>query len=251
MSEMLRIVWVGLMAWMWAVGGLAAEVRVAVAANFSAPMQQLAQRFTQETGHQVVLSVGSTGHFYAQIRHGAPYDILLSADTQTPRKLEQEGLGVAGSRFTYAVGRLVLWSRQPGRVDDKGEVLRTGSFQTIALANPKLAPYGAAAVETMAKLGVLNDLQPKWVQGDNIAQTYQYIATGNAPLGFVALSQVMAKGQIASGSAWIVPAHLHAPIQQDAVLLIKGRDNVAAQSLLSFLRSDHARALIRSSGYEL
>jgi molybdate transport system substrate-binding protein len=214
-------------------------------------MQQLAQRFTQETGHQVVLSVGSTGHFYAQIRHGAPYDILLSADTQTPRKLEQEGLGVAGSRFTYAVGRLVLWSRQPGRVDDKGEVLRTGSFQTIALANPKLAPYGAAAVETMAKLGVLNDLQPKWVQGDNIAQTYQYIATGNAPLGFVALSQVMAKGQIASGSAWIVPAHLHAPIQQDAVLLIKGRDNVAAQSLLSFLRSDHARALIRSSGYEL
>ena len=229
----------------------AAEVSVAVAANFTAPMQKLAQAFEAETGHKAVLAFGSTGTLYAQIRNGAPFQILLAADDETPLKIEKEGLGVAGSRFTYAVGKLVLWSKQPGLVDEKGEVLRTGAFQRIALANPKLAPYGAAAVETMTKLGVLQALQPRFVQGENIAQTYQFVFTENAQLGFVALSQVYAEGKIVQGSAWIVPDNLHAPIQQDAVLLKKGSDNPAAVALVQFLRGERAKALIRSFGYAL
>ncbi len=220
----------------------AGEVRVAVAANFTAPMQKLAQAFEAETGHKAVLAFGSTGTFYAQIRNGAPFQILLSADDETPIKLEKEGLGVAGSRFTYALGKLVLWSKQHGLVDDKGEVLRSGRFQRIALANPKLAPYGAAAVQTMTKLGVLQALQPKFVQGENIAQTYQFVATENAQLGFIALSQVYLDGKIAQGSAWMVPAELHAPIQQDAILLTKGSNNPAAAALMQFLRGERAQA---------
>jgi molybdate transport system substrate-binding protein len=227
----------------------AAEVGVAVASNFMAPMQKIAQAFEQDTGHKAVLSFGSTGSFYAQIKHGAPFQVLLAADTQTPLKLEKEGLGVAGSRFTYAVGQLVLWSRQPGLVDDKGAVLRSSRFARIAIANPKLAPYGAAAVEVMGQVGVLKDMQPKLVQGENIAQTYQFVATGNAQLGFVALSQVMADGKMAPGSGWPVPPGLHAPILQDAILLSKGRDNPAAPALLRYLKSEKARALIRSFGY--
>jgi len=227
----------------------AAQVNVAVAANFAAPMQKIAQAFEQETGHKAVLSMGSTGHFYAQIRNGAPFQILLAADDETPVKIEKEGLGVAGSRFTYAIGRLVVWSKQPGFVDDRGDVLRSGQFQRIAIANPKLAPYGAAALEAMTQLGVLQALQPKWVQAENIAQTYQFIATENVPLGFVALSQVMANGKITHGSAWIVPSHLHAPLQQDAILLTKGIDNPAAIALLHFLRTDRVKLLIRSYGY--
>jgi molybdate transport system substrate-binding protein len=227
----------------------AAEVGVAVASNFMAPMQKIAQAFEQDTGHKAVLSFGSTGSFYAQIKHGAPFQVLLAADTQTPLTLEKEGLGVAGSRFTYAVGQLVLWSRQPGLVDGKGAVLRSGKFERIALANPKLAPYGAAAVEVMGQMGVLKDMQPKLVQGENIAQTYQFVATGNAQLGFVALSQVMADGKMAPGSGWPVPPGLHAPILQDAILLTKGRDNPAAPALLNYLKSEKARALIRSFGY--
>ena len=228
----------------------AAEVSVAVAANFTAPMRKIAQTFEQETGHQAILSFGSTGNFYAQIRNGAPFQILLAADDETPIKIEKEGLGVAGSRFTYAIGKLVLWSKQPGFVDDKGEILRSGKFQRIAVANPKLAPYGAAAVETMTKLGVLKELQPEFVQGENIAQTFQFVATENAQLGFVALSQVMTDGRIAQGSAWIVPSSLHAPIRQDALLLLKGKDNPAATALMNFLRSDRSRLVIRSYGYE-
>jgi len=227
----------------------AAQVNVAVAANFAAPMQKIAQAFEQETGHKAVLSMGSTGHFYAQIRNGAPFQILLAADDETPVKIEKEGLGVAGSRFTYAIGRLVVWSKQPGFVDDRGDVLRSGQFQRIAIANPKLAPYGAAALEAMTQLGVLQALRPKWVQAENIAQTYQFIATENAPLGFVALSQVMSNGKITHGSAWIVPSHLHAPLQQDAILLTKGIDNPAAIALLHFLRTDRVKLLIRSFGY--
>lgn len=227
----------------------AAEVNVAVAANFAAPMQKIAQAFEQETGHKAVLSVGSTGHFYAQIRNGAPFQILLAADNETPVKIANEGLGVAASRFTYAIGRLVVWSKQPGLVDDKGDILRSGQFQRIAIANPKLAPYGAAALQAMTQLGLVQALQPKWVQGENIAQTYQFIATENAPLGFVALSQVMANGKITHGSAWTVPSHLHAPLQQDAILLTKGIDNPAASALLHFLRSDRTKMLIRSYGY--
>jgi len=228
----------------------AAEVNVAVAANFTAPMQKIAQVFEQETGHKVILSFGSTGNFYAQIRNGAPFQILLSADDETPIRIEKEGLGVAGSRFTYAIGKLVLWSKHPGFVDDKGEILRSGKFQRIAVANPKLAPYGAAALETMTQLSVLQALQPKIVQGENIAQTFQFVATENAQLGFVALSQLITDGRIAQGSAWVVPSSLHAPIQQDALLLIKGKDNPAAIALMNFLRSARARLVIRSYGYE-
>ena len=247
---MVRIVCGVMVTWFCLACAWAAEVRVAVAANFAAPMQKLARVFEQETGHKILLALGSTGGFYAQIKHGAPFDILLAADDETPLKIEQEGLGVAGYRFTYAIGKLVLWSRQPGLVDDKGEVLRRGQFQRLAIANPKLAPYGAAAVEVLTHLGLLQAVQAKWVQGENIAQTYQFIATENVPLGFVALSQVMSDGQIQSGSAWVVPSHLHAPIQQDAVLLNKGRDNMAAQALMRFLRSDKVRSYIRASGYE-
>lgn len=228
----------------------AAEVSVAVAANFAAPMQKIAQAFEQDTGHKAVLSFGSTGMLYAQIRNGAPYQILLSADTETPNKLEKEGLGVAGSRFTYATGRLVLWSKQPGFVDDKGEVLRTGKFERIAIANPKLAPYGAAAMETISKLGLQQQLQARIVQGDNIAQAYQFVATENAQLGFVALSQVFVDGKMAQGSGWIVPAVAHAPIRQDANLLTKGQDSAAALSLMRYLRGERAKSLIRSYGYE-
>ena len=229
----------------------AGEVMVAVAANFTAPMQKIALAFEQETGHKAILSFGSTGGFYAQIKNGAPFQILLSADDETPLKLEKEGLGVAGSRFTYAIGKLVLWSKQPGLVDEKGQVLKGGKFERIAIANPKLAPYGAAAIETMTRLGVLQALQPKLVQGENIAQAYQFVASENAQLGFVALSQVMSDGKVAQGSGWMVPANLHTPIQQDAILLSKGADNPAAKALMAFLRTDKMQALIRNYGYAL
>ncbi len=233
----------------------AAEVSVAVAANFTAPMQKIALAFEQESGHKAILAFGSTGNFYAQIKNGAPFQVFLSADDETPARLENEGLVAAGSRFTYAVGKLVLWSRQPGLVDARADVLRAGSFGRIALANPKIAPYGAAALETMTNLGVLANLRPKFVQGENIAQTYQFVATENAQLGFVALSQVFADGRITQGSAWQVPASLHRPILQDAVLLTGrhtgSRDNPAATALLAFLRGDKARAIIRAYGYDL
>jgi molybdate transport system substrate-binding protein len=212
-------------------------------------MQKIAQAFAQETGHKALLSLGSTGNLYAQISNGAPYQVLLAADEATPRKLEAEGLGVAGSRFTYATGSLVLWSKQPGLVDEKGEVLRSGKFDRIAMANPKLAPYGAAAVQTLTQLGLLQTLQAKVVQGENIAQTYQFVASENAQLGFVALSQVMAEGRMAQGSAWVVPGHLHTPIRQDAVLLAKGRESPAAAAFMRFLRGEQARAVIRTFGY--
>ena len=234
-----------------ALSSSAAEVNVAVAANFSGPMQKIAQVFEQDTGHKAVLAFGSTGNFYAQIRNGAPFHILLAADDETPARIEKEGLGVPQSHFTYATGKLVLWSKQPGLVDDKGDVLRGAKFERLAIANPKLAPYGAAALETLAKLGLLQALQPKFVQGENISQTYQFVATENAALGFVALSQVFADGRLKDGSAWIVPASMHRPIQQDAVLLNAGKDKPAAAALISFLRSDKAKGIIRSFGYEL
>lgn len=234
-----------------ALSSFAAEVSVAVAANFSAPMQKIAQAFEQDTGHKAVLSFGSTGNFYAQIRNGAPFQILLAADNETPTRIEKEGLGVANTRFTYATGKLVLWSKQPGLVDDKGNVLRTGKFERLAIANPKLAPYGLAAMETLTKLGLLQSLQPKFVQGENISQTYKFVATENAPLGFVALSQVFADGRLKEGSAWMVPATMHQPIQQDAVLLNAGKDNPAAVALLGYLRTEKIKTLIRSFGYDL
>ena len=229
----------------------AAEVSVAVAANFTAPMQKIAQMFEQDTGHKAVLALGSTGNFYAQIKNGAPYQILLAADDETPARIEREGLGIAHSRFTYATGKLVLWSKQPGLVDDKGDVLRSGKFERIAIANPKLAPYGLAAMETLTKLGLMTSLKPKFVQGENITQTFQFVATENAALGFVALSQVFADGRVKEGSAWIVPANLHQPIQQDAVLLLGGKHNPAAAALLGYLCTDKVKSVIRSFGYDL
>lgn len=233
----------------------AAEVNVAVAANFSAPMQQIARAFNQDTGHRAILSMGATGSFYAQIRNGAPFHVFLSADDETPQRLEREGLAVAGTRFTYAIGQLVLWSPQPGRVDDRGEVLRTGAFPRLAIANPRLAPYGQAAMQVLDRLGVAAQWQPRLVAGENIAQAYQFVATGNASLGFVALSQVLVDGsmdgRLREGSAWVVPASLHDPIRQDAVLLSRGQGNPAATALLSYLRGDKARAVIRAHGYGL
>jgi len=228
----------------------AAEVTVAVAANFTAPMQKIAKAFAQDTGHKATLAFGATGKFYAQIKNGAPFQVLLAADHETPARLEKEGFSVAGTRFTYATGRLALWSAQPGMVDGKGDVLRTRIDGKIALADPQLAPYGAAAIETVTQLGLLQRLQPRFVQGESIAQAYQFVATGNAPLGFVALSQVLVDGRMAKGSAWVVPASLHAPILQDAVVLNPGKDNHAAMALTRYLRGGKARAIILSYGYE-
>ena len=228
----------------------AAQVQVAVAANLAAPMQELAAGFTRATGHQAVVALGSTGKFHAQIRSGAPFELLLAADDETPARLEREGHAVAGSRFTYAIGRLVLWSADPAAVDPQGQVLRQPPRGKLALADPRLAPYGAAALETLQKLGVLAAWQPHLVQGESIGQAFQFVATGNAPLGLVALAQVMAQGRIARGSAWIVPASLHAPLRQDAVLLKPGQGNPAAAALANYLRSEPARATLRGYGYQ-
>ena len=230
---------------------VAGEVLVAVAANFAAPMQKIAALFEQDTGHKARVSIGSTGSFYAQIKNGGPFQIFLSADDETPLKLEQEGHGVAGTRFTYATGKLVLWSKQPGLVDDKGQVLFGNSFQRLAVANPRLAPYGAASLETLQRLNLLETLKPKLVQGDNIAQTFQFVQTQNAQLGFLALSQVYADGKITQGSAWIVPANMHSPLKQDAVLLNAGKNLPAAEALLNYLKSEKAKAVIRSFGYSV
>ncbi len=229
---------------------MAAEVNVAVASNFTQPMKRIAQDFERETGHKATLSFGGTGQFYAQIRNGAPFAILLSADDETPQKLEQEGLAVKGSRFTYAIGQLVLWSKRPGFVDSRAEILKSGGFDKIAIANPKLAPYGAAAIETLDTLGLRDRTAPKFVEGSNITQTFQFVASGNAPLGFVALSQVLENGQLKEGSAWIVPSSMHTPIKQEAVLLSSGKDNAAATALLKYLQGERAKTVIQSFGYE-
>ena len=234
-----------------AVSARAGEVSVAVAANFTAPMQKIASLFEQDTGHKATLAFGSTGRFYAQIKNGAPFDLLLSADDETPAKLAKEGLAVDASRFTYAIGKLALWSKQPGLVDAQGLVLKSGTFDKIAVADPKLAPYGAAAVEVMTHLGVLNTLRPKFVQGENIAQTHQFVATQNAQLGFVALSQIIGSdGRLKSGSCWIVPADMMPPLRQEAVLLTKGERNRAASALLEFMKTGEAREVIRRHGYD-
>lgn len=241
---------VALLAACFALPALADQVPVAVAANFTAPMQKIAAEFEKDTGHQVVASYGATGKFYAQIRNGAPFEILLAADDETPARLVKENAAVAGSQFTYAIGKLVLWSAKPVIVDGAGEVLKQGGFEHIALANPKLAPYGAAAVAAMKALGVYDSLQPKFVTAENIGQTYQFVSSGNALLGFVALSQVLKDGRI-EGSAWVVPAKLYPPIRQDAVILDKGRGRPAAEALMKYLKGDQAKAVIRSYGYEL
>jgi molybdate transport system substrate-binding protein len=228
----------------------AAELSIAVAANFAAPIKIIAQDFQRDTGHKVSTAIGATGQFYAQIRNGAPFGVLLAADDETPMRLEREGFGVAGSRTTYAVGRLVLWSPKPDLVDASGGILRSNRFEKIAIANPKLAPYGAAALEVLRKMDVHERLKTRIVEGANIAQTYQFVASGNASLGFVALAQVSEQGRIREGSGWIVPSHMHAPILQDAILLSNGRTNPAAHAFLDYLKSERVKSLIRSFGYE-
>jgi molybdate transport system substrate-binding protein len=227
----------------------AGEVQVAAAANLWATIQKIAAAFARDTGHRAVVALASTGRFYAQIRNGAPFEVLLAADQETPGKLETQGLAVPGTRFTYALGRLALWSADEGVVDARGEVLRQPPQGKLAIADPRVAPYGRAAVETLRGLGVLPAWQSHVVQAENIAQAHQFVASGNARVGFVALSQVAEQGRFTRGSGWIVPAQDHAPIQQDAVLLARGANNPAATAFLDYLRGDAARAILRDAGY--
>ena len=227
----------------------AGEVQVAVAANFAAPLAKIGEGFSAATGHGLKTSAGATGKFQTQIAAGAPFELLLAADDETPRKLVADGLAVAGSNFSYAIGRLVLWSAQPGVVDEQGAVLAAGRFAHLAIANPKLAPYGRAAMQVLAARGLATALAPKLVSGESIAQTYQFVATGNAELGFVAWSQVAVPGKPVAGSHWLVPSSLHREIRQDAVLLKAGENNPAATALLAYLKTDAARAVMRSFGY--
>jgi molybdate transport system substrate-binding protein len=227
----------------------AGQVQVAAAANLARPIEKIAAAFQRDTGHRAIVALGSTGKFYAQIRNGAPFEVLLAADSETPRRLEAEGLARPGTRFTYATGRLVLWSAQEGVVDTRGDILRKPPAGKLAIADPRVAPYGAAAVQTLEKMRLLATWQPFFVQGESIAQAHQFAASGNARLAFVALSQVAEQGRIARGSGWIVPAVLHAPLAQDAVLLNPGADNPAAIAFLSYLRGNAARTILRNAGY--
>jgi molybdate transport system substrate-binding protein len=253
MLRMTRRRWAALVAGVLvALGGASAagaeDVSVAVAANFTEPAKEIAAAFTAKTGDHVTLSFGSSGQFYTQITQGAPFQVFLSADAERPQRIEREGLGVPGTRLTYAVGRLVLFSKTPGLVDDKGAVLRSGGFNKLSIADPTAAPYGAAAIQTMTKLGVYDRLQPKIVKGSSIAQAYQFVDSGAAELGFVALSQVV---NVQGGSRWLAPASLHAPIDQQAILLYAGDKKAAARAFLAFLKSPEALAIIRRYGYEV
>ena len=245
MKSLFRSILPGVLALIALTGAAAAETTVAVAANFTEPAKEIAKAFVVRSGQAVVLSFGSTGQFYTQIKQDAPFAVLLAADAETPAKLGGEGLAVAGSGFTYAIGRLVLWGKNPA-VPAGEAALKSGAFEKLAIANPKLAPYGAAAIETLTKLGLNETLAPKIVQGNNIAQAFQFVDTGNAELGFVALSQVIAK---TGGGYWLVPETLHAPIRQDAVLLAKGAADPVARAFLDFLKGPEALAVIERYGY--
>jgi len=225
----------------------AETINIAVAANFTAAAKDIAAHFETETGHKALLSFGSTGKLYAQIVYGAPFQLFLAADRVRPEKAETEGWAVPGTRFTYAIGKIVLYSADPTLVDDRGAILKEPeAFTKLALANPKTAPYGMAAFETMEKLGVYQDLKSKLVRGDNIAQTYQFVATRNAPLGFIALSQVI---QQTEGSQWRVPEHFYTPLKQDAVLLKPGAESTAAQAFWTFLQTKQTHEILEKYGY--
>jgi len=232
-----------------AVPALAADTQVAVAANFTEPAKEIAAAFAAATGHHAILTFGSSGQIYTQISHGAPYEVFLSADPDRPKRAEQDGVGVPGTRFTYAIGRLVLFSKTPGLVDANGAVLASGNFNKIALADPAAAPYGIAAVQTMRRLGVYDRLKARFVMGTSITQAYQFVDTGAAELGFVALSQVIAQPDV--GSRWLVPATYHGVIDQQAILLFTGQSNPAAKAFMTFLKSPAALAIIRKYGYEV
>ncbi len=220
----------------------AAEVKVAAAANFTAPMKEIAQQFATDTGHRAIVSYGSTGKLYAQILNGAPFDVFLAADQDRPTLIEQKAIG--SSRFTYATGRLVLWSSDPGLLDGTADSLRSPDIQRLAIANPKIAPYGNGAMQIIGALQLTDALMPKLVRGDSIAQAYQFVVTGNAQAGFVAMSQV---ADDAKGSRWIPPQSMYDPIHQDAVLLRPG--NTAAEAFIAYLQGDNAKATIRRYGY--
>ncbi len=219
------------------------ELLVAVASNFIAPMREIADAFEQRTGHKLTLATGSSGKLYAQIRHGAPFDVFLSADDEKPKALEAGGYALPGSRLTYALGTLALWS--PKASDPQG--LLQGNFARLALANPRLAPYGQAAQSTLASLGLLEQTRERWVQGENIAQTYQFVASGNAELGFVALSQL--REQSPRGGVWQIPSELHRPIRQDAVALSRSRNPNLSKELLDFIKSDSTAGILSRYGY--
>lgn len=243
-------IWVGSLLFLWFMSPVRAEtVQVAVSSNFQGAFDALKTDFERETSHQVLATSGATGKFYAQIKAGAPFDILLAADQSTPEKLEAEGAAVTGSRFTYATGRLVLWSKDPKKVDIEGRVLQSDGFAHLAIASPKVAPYGAAAIEVLRRIGLYDRLRPRLVEGESIAQAQQFVASGNAELGFLALSQVCRDGQLTSGSAWFVPDQLHGPIHQQAVLLRHGETNQAAKALLAFLKAPQRLPLLTSFGY--
>lgn len=225
---------------------LAADVTIAVASNFAAPVKEIIRDFEKHTGHRVTLVLGSSGRIFAQISHGAPFDVFLSADSLKPAALEAQGRTVAGSRFIYAIGALALWSPQPDLIDNNANILKEGHFQRLALANPRLAPYGVAAREVLQSLDLYDSLSAKFVRGENIAQTYQFIATGNADLGFIARAQLPA-----SGSVWLIPEDLHAPIRQEAVILKPAEKNPAAHAFARFLRSDRVEELINRYGYKM
>ena len=224
------------------------EIRVAVASNFATASQAIAQRFEALSEHQVTLVFGSTGKHYAQIRNGAPFEVFFAADARRPELLERAGLTVRESRFTYAIGRLVLWSPEEDSVDTEGRILDSGDFRHLAIANPELAPYGRAAQEMLQSRGLWASLERRLVRGENIGQAFQFVRSGNAELGFVALSQIAnPERQPETGSRWLVPEHLHAPISQQAILLA---DTAAARSFLEFIKSSEARSIIRSHGYQ-
>lgn len=223
------------------------QVNVAVAANFTAPVKEIAAAFRQKTGHEAVLSFGSSGQFYTQITQDAPFGVFLSADQERPQKLADTGLAVPQSRFTYAIGKLVLWSKQSGYVNGEA-TLRSAAFAKLSICNPAAAPYGEAAVETMKSLKLYDALKPKFVEGADIMQAFQFVDTGNAEVGFVALSQLT--GNV-GGSRWVVPQTLYKPIRQDAVLLKKGASNKAAAAFLDFLKGPQAHAIIEKYGYAL
>jgi molybdate transport system substrate-binding protein len=226
-------------------------VQVAVAANFAEPIKAAAIQWQQATGHTLNATIGATGKLYAQIKNGAPFDLFLAANVQAPETLEAEGLIAPGSRFTYAKGQLVLWSADALRVDARGDVLKRADLGKVAYANPKTAPYGAAAVQVMDALGLTAVLKPRLVQGESIGQTYAFVHTGNADVGFVALSQVLDNGKLKAGSMWQPPRNLYDPIEQDAVLLKRAANNTAAQAFLQWLKSPEGLALIRRYGYEI
>ncbi len=224
----------------------AGEIKIAVASNFSETIKVIARHFESETGNRVILSFGSTGKHYAQIRNGAPFHAFFAADSRRPQLLEKEDRIVTGSRFTYAIGKVVLWSPKPGYVDRGTKVLQQGDFRHLAIANPKLAPYGRAAREVLQRFKLWNSLRKRMVRGENIGQTFQFVKSGNAELGFVAYSQVKHPDQDPTGSIWVVPQSYYTPIRQQAVLL---SDDPVASAFMDFVRSPQSLDLIKSYGY--